>query len=91
MPLGKPLARASLGFGDFARGHFVGNVGAAMGGFLMSASSGKVEPLVRFNQIAGRAVASCGERNAQIKAGPRLTLCSPRQPPGKGKVAVGFT
>ena len=34
------MARATLGFGDFAGGHLVGNVGAAMGRFLVTARGG---------------------------------------------------
>ncbi len=63
----KPFTGAALGFGDFARGHFVGNFSAAQGGFFVATDGGKIEPLVCLDQIAGNAVTAGGIDNAQIE------------------------
>jgi hypothetical protein len=71
---GQPGARAALGLGDFAGGHFLGHFGAADLGFFMPGNSGQVEPFVRLGQIALRAMAAGGKGHAKIEIGRNIAL-----------------
>src|SRR5690606_22831305 len=77
-----PGAGAALRFGDFARGHFFRDVGAACLRFAVAAKGRQIEPLVRFYQVAGDAVAAGRKSHAKAEAGGDV-------PFGRGRQMLG--
>jgi hypothetical protein len=71
----RPARRgAALRFGDIAGAHFIGDIGAALLGRFMSARCGKVEPLVRLDQIAAHPMAAGRKGDAQIEERVHIPL-----------------
>src|SRR6516162_9561420 len=64
-----PFTRSALGFGDLARSHLLGNVGATQLRRLVTGDRGKIEPLVRFDEIARYAMAASGKSDTEIEIG----------------------
>src|SRR5690606_11377169 len=79
LPLGEPFARPALGLGNFTRAHLVGDVRPAQRRFLVALRSGKVEPLVGLDQVAGGSVATCGEGDPEVVISAFVALRRGRQ------------
>jgi hypothetical protein len=58
--------------GDLAPGHVLCDVGAAHRGAGMAGDRGEIEPLVRLDQIAGLAMRSCRECDAEVEKGGKV-------------------
>ena len=63
-----------MSFGNFARGHFLGNVGLAHLRFLMACYRSEIEPLMRLDKIALNAVAASRKCNAEIVVSDDVTI-----------------
>jgi len=65
--LHQPGAGTALRFRDFARRHFSGNLAAAMRRVLVPLRGGEIEPFMRFDHVAGHAMAAGGKGAAQFE------------------------
>ena len=85
---GEPGAGLTLRFGDFAAGHLIGDVGAAILGFLGTGERGEVEPLMGADQVH-RATAGSGRiGNAEIEQGIVEIKAIAREAGHRSKIAV---
>src|SRR4051795_12023298 len=64
--LGEPGAGLALGFGDLARAHLLGDLGAAHLTFVAAVQGGEVEPFVGLDEVDLHAVGSGRVSDAQF-------------------------
>jgi len=75
---GDPRAGLTLGLGDFAGGHFLGNFGPHRLAFFAAAKGRQVEPFMRFDQVDRHVAGAAAIGDAQIETGLCRSAGRPR-------------